>query len=130
MLIAEGAITEELYDEAARITGTLFGIGTDWAAERGLILVDTKYELGLGDDGKIVVIDEIHTPDSSRYWHLDRYDAAMSEGRDPASIDKEYIRLWLREHGYRGEGLLQPWPPPRSLAIPAHTFCDCVSRNG
>ena len=103
-LIASGAITEALYDEAARITETLFRIGTEWAADSGLILVDTKYELGLGPDGKIVVIDEIHTPDSSRYWYADAYDTAMSEGRDPKALDKEYVRLWLGERGYKGEG--------------------------
>jgi phosphoribosylaminoimidazole-succinocarboxamide synthase len=106
-LIASGAISESLYDEAARITGTLFRIGQDFAASRGLILVDTKYELGLGPDGKIVVIDEIHTPDSSRYWYRDGYDAAMSKGENPPAIDKEYVRLWLGEQGYQGDG-----PPP------------------
>jgi phosphoribosylaminoimidazole-succinocarboxamide synthase len=103
-LIGNGTISEALYDEAARITGTLFRIGTDFAATRGLILVDTKYELGLGPDGKIVVIDEIHTPDSSRYWYKDRYDQSMSAGENPPAIDKEYVRLWLGEQGYKGEG--------------------------
>ena len=66
--------------------------------------MDTKYELGLDANGGLVVIDEIHAPDSSRYWHLDGYDEAMSKGESPPSIDKEYVRLWLGEQGYKGEG--------------------------
>ena len=119
-LIVSGAISEELYDEAARITGTLFRIGQDFARARGLILVDTKYELGLGPDGKIVVIDEIHTPDSSRYWYADRYEQAMSAGSNPPALDKEYVRLWLGEHGYKGDG-----PPP---ALPTHVRCEAARR--
>ena len=119
-LIESGAISEELYDEAARITGTLFRIGQDFARTRGLILVDTKYELGLGPDGKIVVIDEIHTPDSSRYWYADRYEQAMSAGENPPALDKEYVRLWLGEHGYKGDG-----PPP---ALPTHVRCEAARR--
>ena len=119
-LIASGAISEALYDEAARITGTLFRIGQDFAASRGLILVDTKYELGLGPDGKIVVIDEIHTPDSSRYWYRDGYDAAMSKGESPPAIDKEYVRLWLGDQGYKGDG-----PPPE---LPVEVRCEAARR--
>ena len=111
-IIASNTLSEALYDEAARITGTLFRIGSDFAASRGLILVDTKYELGLGPDGKIVVIDEIHTPDSSRYWYRDRYEQAMTRGESPPALDKEYVRLWLREQGYAGEGTSPELPVP------------------
>ena len=119
-LIESGAISEELYDEAARITGTLFRIGQDFARSRGMILVDTKYELGLGPDGKIVVIDEIHTPDSSRYWYADRYEQAMSAGESPPSLDKEYVRLWLGEQGYKGDG-----EPP---ALSTEVRCEAARR--
>jgi len=119
-LVASGAITAELYDEAERITGTLFQLGTEWAAQCGLILVDTKYELGLGPDGKIVVIDEIHTPDSSRYWYAAGYEQAMAAGTDPKALDKEYVRLWLGEQGYKGEG-----PPP---ALPDEVRCEAARR--
>ncbi len=119
-LIRNGAISEALYDEAARITGDLFRLGQDFAASRGLILVDTKYELGLGPDGKVVVIDEIHTPDSSRYWYRDGYETAMSKGESPPAIDKEYVRLWLGEQGYRGDG-----PPP---ALPIEVRCEAARR--
>ncbi len=112
-LVGSGAISEALYDEAHAIAKRLFAAGTMHAEKQGLILVDTKYEMGLDDDGNIVVIDEIHTPDSSRYWRLDGYEAALAAGESPAAIDKEYVRLWLGEQGYKGEGT----PPPLPLEV-------------
>ena len=103
-LIESGAISEALYDEARAIAHRLFAEGQRFAEKQGLILVDTKYEMGLDDDGKVIVIDEIHTPDSSRYWRLDGYETALSRGESPPAIDKEYVRLWLGEQGYKGEG--------------------------
>jgi phosphoribosylaminoimidazole-succinocarboxamide synthase len=103
-LIASGTISEARYDEAARIAGALFRAGQAWAESRGLILVDTKYEMGLDEQGRIILIDEVHTPDSSRYWYRDSYEKAMKVGNDPDAIDKEYVRLWLRQQGYSGEG--------------------------
>jgi len=103
-IISSGTLSEELYDRAAALCGALFEAGTHFAKERGLILVDTKYELGLAPDGELVVIDEIHTPDSSRYWYADTYASAISAGESPKAIDKEYVRLWLGEQGYKGEG--------------------------
>jgi phosphoribosylaminoimidazole-succinocarboxamide synthase len=99
-----------VYALAERITAALFAEGQRWAESRGLILVDTKYELALDDDDRIVVIDEIHTPDSSRYWYRDRYERAMSEGRDPEALDKEYVRRWLGDQGYKGEGPIPEIP--------------------
>jgi len=119
-LIESGVISEALYDEAAALLRRLFEFGTEWAARRGLILVDTKYEIGLDDENRLVVIDEIHTPDSSRYWYRDSYERAMSQSRSPEAIDKEYVRLWLREQGYKGEG-----PPP---AIPDEVRCEAARR--
>lgn len=103
-LIARGTISEALYDEAHAIAQRLFAEGTRYAEKQGLILVDTKYEMGLDADGRVLVIDEIHTPDSSRYWRLDSYEQALSAGQSPVAIDKEYVRLWLGEQGYKGEG--------------------------
>jgi phosphoribosylaminoimidazole-succinocarboxamide synthase len=103
-LVERGVLSEELYDRAAELTGRLFAAGRSWAESRGLILVDTKYELGLSSEGELVVIDEIHTPDSSRYWYRDTYDQAMSQGRDPQALDKEYVRRWLSSQGWRGDG--------------------------
>ncbi len=103
-LIESGVISEALYDEAHAIAQRLFAAGTRHAERQGLILVDTKYEMGLDEDGQVVVIDEIHTPDSSRYWRIDGYEDALSRGESPPAIDKEYVRLWLGEQGYKGEG--------------------------
>jgi phosphoribosylaminoimidazole-succinocarboxamide synthase len=119
-LIAAGSITEDLYDRAAELTRRLFAEGTEWAAKCGLILVDTKYEIGLDENDQLILIDEVHTPDSSRYWYKDRYDTAMSAGRNPDALDKEYVRLWLGEHGYKGEG-----PIPE---IPDDVRCEAARR--
>jgi phosphoribosylaminoimidazole-succinocarboxamide synthase len=107
-LIAMGAITAERFDEAAAVAARLFAHGQAVAARRGLILVDTKYELGLDPAGRVVVIDEIHTPDSSRYWFADDYEARLARGEEPRSLDKEYVRRWFVEQArYGGDG-----PPP------------------
>lgn len=92
------------FDRAGEIAMALFREGQRICAERGLILVDTKYELGKTPEGEIVVIDEIHTPDSSRFWYEKSYAERFAEGRDPESFDKEYVRRWLVEQGFRGEG--------------------------
>jgi phosphoribosylaminoimidazole-succinocarboxamide synthase len=98
------------FDRAAELAMTLFREGQRICAERGLILVDTKYELGKTPEGEIVVIDEIHTPDSSRFWYEKSYAERFAAGRDPESFDKEYVRRWLVEQGFRGEGPIPPIP--------------------
>ncbi|HET6610478.1 MAG TPA: phosphoribosylaminoimidazolesuccinocarboxamide synthase [Kofleriaceae bacterium] len=113
-LLAMGAVTPEHFERAEAIAYALFARGQKLSAERGLILVDTKYEMGLSPDGDIVVIDEIHTPDSSRYWFAEDYEARFSRGEEPRSLDKELVRRHLaEEHGYVGDGP----PPPLSDAI-------------
>lgn len=104
-LIASGVIDGPLYDALERRSLDLFALGQRIAADRGLILVDTKYELGRRPDGDVVLIDEIHTPDSSRYWYADGYEAAMAEGRDPRALDKEFVRTWLVAQGFTGDGV-------------------------
>src|SRR5690606_29280965 len=79
-------------------------------AERGLILVDTKYEFGRTKDGRIVVIDEIHTPDSSRFWYESTYEERMLAGESPESFDKEYVRRWLKDQGFMGDGPIPTIP--------------------
>ncbi len=103
-LFDRGLVDPATFDELETRALQLFAMGQKIAGERGMILVDTKYELGRAPDGRIVLIDEIHTPDSSRYWYADTYEAAMSKGEDPKSIDKEYVRRWLVAQGFSGEG--------------------------
>jgi hypothetical protein len=112
-LLAMGQVSGQEFEEAAAIAARLFAFGQARAAERGLILADTKYELGVTADGQVIVIDEIHTPDSSRYWYADDYEARLAAGAEPRSLDKEYVRRYLAEEaGYRGDG--PPPPLPRS----------------
>lgn len=107
-LLAMGAVSAEDFDRAAAIAARLFAHGQARAAARGLILADTKYELGVDAAGEIVVIDEIHTPDSSRYWYAEDYEERLREGAEPRSLDKEYVRRYLAETAkYAGDG-----PPP------------------
>lgn len=103
-LVARGVIEAALLDRIEQRALELFALGQHMAAARGLILVDTKYELGRRPDGEIVLIDEIHTPDSSRYWYVEGYAEAMARGEDPRSLDKEYVRRWLVAQGFSGDG--------------------------
>jgi phosphoribosylaminoimidazole-succinocarboxamide synthase len=120
LAIERGLVSAARYDEAEAMVLRLFAEGQQWAEKQGLILVDTKYELGLDDAGTLTVIDEIHTPDSSRYWYLDSYERAMSEGADPKAMDKEFVRRWLAGRGYNGEGA-----PP---ALPDELRCEAAVR--
>jgi len=97
-IVSRGIIDESMWKKLEQIVFQLFEFGTKKAAEHGLILVDTKYELGLDDDGNITLIDEIHTPDSSRYWIEDTYEERIKNGQEPENIDKEFLRLWFKEH--------------------------------
>jgi len=101
--IKEGLITGDLFDQAAALCLKLYRRGVERAAKRGLIFVDTKYELGILN-GKLVVSDEINTPDSSRYWFADTYAELFKAGKDQRKLDKEYVREWLAAQGFRGEG--------------------------
>jgi len=106
-ILERGIMSEERFDAAAELGARLFAAGQEWAESRGLILVDTKYEMGIDSEGRVIIADEIHTPDSSRYWYRHTYEQAMSQGRDPQSLDKEYVRRWLADQDYLGDG-----PPP------------------
>ena len=97
-MIAEGLITQELFDKVKATATRLFVRGQEIAAKRGLILVDTKYEFGTDEKGELVLIDEIHTPDSSRYWQAEGYEEGMAKGEQPKSFDKEFLRLWFKEN--------------------------------
>lgn len=101
--IDEGLIDAESFDAVADICFKLFERGSEYARSKGLILVDTKYEVGKYN-GEFVVSDEIHTPDSSRYWFVDTYEELFAAGEPQRKIDKEYVREWLAAQGFRGEG--------------------------
>ncbi|HLC75100.1 MAG TPA: phosphoribosylaminoimidazolesuccinocarboxamide synthase [Candidatus Nanoarchaeia archaeon] len=103
-ILRRGLVTEKQFDEMARISFALFQRGQEICARQGIILVDTKYEFGVDEKGEIVLIDEIHTPDSSRFWFADSYGELFALGKEQRKIDKEYVRLWLAERGFRGDG--------------------------
>lgn len=107
-ILAREIVTPEIYAELERITRALFSRGTEIAAEKGLILVDTKYEFGMRD-GKIMLIDEIHTPDSSRYFYLEGYSERQAKGEPQKQLSKEFVREWLMSHDFMGlEGTTPP----------------------
>jgi len=109
-LLAMGQISEADFDAAGELAMALFRRGQEICSKRGLILVDTKYEMGRSKDGRIVVIDEIHTPDSSRYWLAASYEGRLARGEEPESFDKEYVRRWLADVGFKGDGPIPPIP--------------------
>ncbi len=102
-IIAKGIVSEEDYLVLEDYTRKLFQRGTDIAAKRGLILVDTKYEFGKTKEGKIVLIDEIHTPDSSRYFYADGYEERQEKGEEQKQLSKEFVRQWLIANGFQGK---------------------------
>ena len=102
-ILAKGIVSEVDYLVLEKYTRALFQRGTEIAASRGLILVDTKYEFGKTKDGKIVLIDEIHTPDSSRYFYAEGYQERQNNGEEQKQLSKEFVRRWLIENGFQGK---------------------------
>ncbi|MCR4033770.1 MULTISPECIES: phosphoribosylaminoimidazolesuccinocarboxamide synthase [Flavobacterium] len=102
-ILAKGIVSEEDYLVLEKYTRALFQRGTEIAASRGLILVDTKYEFGKTKDGVIVLIDEIHTPDSSRYFYAEGYAERQEKGEEQKQLSKEFVRRWLIENGFQGQ---------------------------
>ena len=109
-ILATGKVTAKDFDEAAAIAMKLFTAGQRICAERGLILVDTKYEFGRTPKGQLVVIDEIHTPDSSRFWQGSTYEDRFRAGQDPDPLDKDFVRRWYISQGYKGDGAAPAMP--------------------
>ncbi|CAA6815871.1 MAG: Phosphoribosylaminoimidazole-succinocarboxamide synthase (EC [uncultured Campylobacterales bacterium] len=103
-IISRGLVSEDEYKQIEEYANKLFTVGAKIAEERGLILVDTKYEFGKDKDGNICVVDEIHTPDSSRYWYKSSYEEKFNAGDEPHQLDKEYLRGWLISQGFMGDG--------------------------
>lgn len=110
-IIAQGIVPEQEYEKLEKYTRALFSRGTAMAAERGLILVDTKYEFGRHGE-EIILIDEIHTPDSSRYFYADGFEERQQKGERQKQLSKEFVREWLMENGFQGlEGQKMPEMP-------------------
>jgi len=108
-ILAKGIVPEHIYLQMEKYTRALFQRGTEMAAERGLILVDTKYEFGIRN-GEVILIDEIHTPDSSRYFYAEGYEERQKNGEPQKQLSKEFVRQWLIENGFQGlEGQQMPF---------------------
>ncbi|MBD5223490.1 MAG: phosphoribosylaminoimidazolesuccinocarboxamide synthase [Bacteroidales bacterium] len=120
-IIARGIVDEEVYKQVEKYALALFERGSEMAAKQGLILVDTKYEFGL-KDGKVILIDEIHTPDSSRYFYADGYEERFEKGEEQRQLSKEFVRQWLISNGFMGkEGQKVPEMTPE--------YCEEVSKR-
>lgn len=135
-IIAQGLVSKAEYEQLEQYTQALFERGTKMAAEKGLILVDTKYEFGKAD-GKIYLIDEIHTPDSSRYFYADGYAERLAKGEQQKQLSKEFVRQWLIENNFQGkEGQTVPFMPDsfvneitdRYIELYEHITGDSFSR--
>ena len=99
-----GWLDAETWEQVQAAALALFHFGQERARQAGLLLVDTKYEFGWAPDGQVYLVDEVHTPDSSRFWLESTYEGQISQGQEPHNMDKEYVRLWYAEQGYRGDG--------------------------
>jgi phosphoribosylaminoimidazole-succinocarboxamide synthase len=115
-IISEGLLTAEIAKEVERVALALFKRGQEVALAQGLILVDTKYELGIDENGQLTLIDEIHTPDSSRYWQAETYQDRIDKGLEPENFDKEFLRLWFKENCDPYNDPILPQAPPEMVA--------------
>lgn len=127
-IIAQGIVSQAHYKQLEQYTQALFARGTEMAKKQGLILVDTKYEFGLVD-GEIVLIDEIHTPDSSRYFYADQYEANLAAGRPQKQLSKEFVREWLMEQGFQGlEGQVMPEMPDTFVQLVSTRYIELYEK--
>lgn len=120
-IIAQGIVAKDVYEQVEKYALALFERGTEIAAKRGLILVDTKYEFGLRD-GKVILIDEIHTPDSSRYFYADGYEERLAKGEEQRQLSKEFVRQWLISNGFMGK-------PGQTVPEMTQEYCMEVSQR-
>lgn len=109
-VVEKGLLDAKTWDQVQAGALAIFKRGQEIANKAGMILVDTKYEFGIASDGSVVLIDEVHTPDSSRFWKADTYEARFAAGEDPENFDKEFVRLAYAEKGYRGDGEIPAMP--------------------
>lgn len=115
-IVAEGLLSQDMVTEVERVAKALFKKGQEIALARGLILVDTKYEFGLDENGKLTLIDEIHTPDSSRYWKAESYEERFNKNEEPEYFDKEFLRLWFKDNCDPYKDEILPKAPPEMVA--------------
>ena len=127
-MVREGWLTQAQWDFCSEKALALFAFGQSEAAARGLMLVDTKYEFGVAEDGEVLLIDEVHTPDSSRYWLADSYAERMAAGLEPDMIDKEFFRLWFRERCNPYADAVLPTPPDELIAELAARYMQLYER--
>jgi len=120
-IIEEKMVEPEVWEKMSTAAIKLFERGQQIAMEHGLILVDTKYEFGLDENGEIILVDEIHTPDSSRYWQADSYQARIDAGQEPQNFDKEFLRLWFKEN-------CDPYNDPTLPDAPADMVAELACR--
>lgn len=109
-VIENGLLDQQTWDQVQSVALAIFRRGQAVARKAGIILVDTKYEFGCAADGSVVLIDEVHTPDSSRFWKADTYERRFAAGEDPENFDKEFVRLAYAKKGYRGDGEIPSVP--------------------
>jgi phosphoribosylaminoimidazole-succinocarboxamide synthase len=114
-VVSTGLLDPATWNQVQAAALEIFRRGQAVAARAGLILVDTKYEFGRLPNGQVVLIDEVHTPDSSRFWKADSYETRLAAGQEPENFDKEFVRLWYAERGYRGDGQPPPWDEELSV---------------
>ena len=127
-IIANGVVPEAIYVQMEEYTRALFQRGTEMAAERGLILVDTKYEFGLRN-GEVILIDEIHTPDSSRYFYAEGYEERQANNEPQKQLSKEFVRQWLIENGFQGlEGQTMPFMPDEFVQTITDRYIELYER--
>ena len=110
-MVEQGHLDASTWDQVQQAALAIFKRGQQVAQKAGLILVDTKYEFGRAPDGQVLLIDEVHTPDSSRFWRADSYPGLFARGEEPENFDKEFVRLAYAQQGYRGEGVPPVMPP-------------------
>ena len=127
-VVSEGYLSAKQWKEIQDVALALFTRGQDLAKEAGLILVDTKYEFGYDRANRLMLIDEVHTQDSSRYWKADSYELRMSEGKEPEYYDKEFLRLWFKDHSNPYADELLPSPPEEMTIILAQRYIEIYER--
>jgi phosphoribosylaminoimidazole-succinocarboxamide synthase len=127
-IIAQNIVPEAIYVQLENYTRALFQRGTEMAAAQGLILVDTKYEFGI-KDGKVYLIDEIHTPDSSRYFYADGYAERQEKGEAQKQLSKEFVRQWLIEHDFQGlDGQQMPFMPDEFVDVITERYIELYEK--